>query len=219
MKISARLGRSAAALAVAGAALAASACGSTGSAAAVSYAPAAYGVSVGHNFDCYYIESPAEVADLISAGLCPHGSVATPMPVTWEETYWSYYSSPAYYNVYMPANYRRTYTSVYVIHFKTTYSKQITADASHGTYKSSTGKTVTGNSAAKLTFGSGTSKTTTVRGGGAGRAAGSCSLPMNVLADKGSTTTSRGGGSGRSGTSSGTKTTTKTGSSTTHGGC
>jgi hypothetical protein len=132
----------------------ATACGSTtsGLAATTTYAPAAYG----QGNECYYISTPAEVTALIAAGLCPRGSVATPMPLSWEETYWAYYSSPAYYDTYVPSASRTVYT-----HDKTTFGKTyrtaITSLASHATYKSSSGTTVHGYKTSTVHFGSGTS--------------------------------------------------------------
>lgn len=209
------------------AALGASGCGSlgaSGSTAAVTYAPAAYGVQARSQFDCYYIETTSEVTDLINAGLCPAGSIPTPMPLSWQETYWDYYQSPSYYDTYMPVSYRSTYTKVYVVKFSTKYKSQITTDASKGTYKSSTGKKVTGTSASKLKFttsGTGsTGSSRSVHGGGSARGASSCSLAMTVIVDKGGSSTSHGGGSARSGTSTGSKTGSKTSSgSGAHGSC
>lgn len=193
-------------------------CGASGSDSAY-YTPAAYYQTIGGVNECYYASTPLEVADLINAGLCPRNSVATIMPLSWEEEYWAYYSSPAYYNTYMPVSYRSHYTSVTIVSFSRTYSKQITTAETHAVYKSSTGKTTTGTS--KLKFGSSSGTGTTskaVHGGGSGTTT-SCSLAFTVLTDKGSSTTTHGGGSGsrtttRTGTTS--KTTTKSGSK---GGC
>jgi hypothetical protein len=127
--------------------------------AAVSYAPAAYG----QNGQCFYDQDPSEATALLAAGLCPAGWVATPMPLYWHEEYYSYYSSPSYFNVYVPAA-RRT---VYVTHettFHTTYSSQITSASSKATYKGSNGKVVTGTTA-KMKFSSGSGSTGKVGGG------------------------------------------------------
>ena len=201
-------------------ALALAGCGST-SGAAATYTPAAYYQTVNGTPDCYFVSTPAEVTDLVNAGLCPQNSVATIMPISWEEEYWSYYSSPSYYNTYMPPSYRTHYTQVTVITFSKTYSKQITTASSKAVYKSSTGGTVKG-STSKLKFGtaptsgtsgkSGTSKT--VHGGGSGTV-GSCSLPMVVIQDKSSSSSSHGGGSG---SKTATTSTSKT-SSGSKGGC
>ena len=198
-------------------------CGSTSSGQAATYTPAAYYQTVGGVSDCYYAAAPAEVTNLIAAGLCPANSVATVMPLSWEEEYFSYYSSPSYYNTYMPVSYRANYTHVTIVSFSKTYSKQISTASSKAVYKSSTGGTVKG-STSKLKFGtttsgsgSGTSKSktgTTVHGGGSGTVS-SCSVSMVELADKsGASSSSHGGGSGsKSGTGS-----SKTGSGS-KGGC
>jgi len=173
------------------------------------YTPAAYYQTIGGVAECYYVQTPLEVTDLIQAGLCPAHSVAVRMPLSWEEEYWAYYSSPAYYDTYMPTSYRSRYTSVTVISFSKTYSKQISSAETKATYKSSSGGTVKGTTS-KLKFGSG-SGSSTVHGGGSGRGAAACSFGMTTLQDKsGTSSSSHGGGSGRSGTSSGSKTTTKT---------
>lgn len=203
-------------LAVAIGALAVAGCGSTSGSGSALYTPAAYYQSVNGVNDCYYAASPAEVSDLINAGLCPVNSVATIMPVSWEQEYFAYYSSPAYYDTYMPVSYRSRYTSVTVVKFSKTYSKQINTAESHAVYKSSTGAKVTGTSKLKFgtgSTGSGTSKT--VHGGGSGSGAGACSLSMTAVRDKGGSSTSHGGGSG---SKSGTTTKSKTGSGS-KGGC
>lgn len=200
----------------------AAACGSS-TTNATTYVPAAYGQQVGSTFDCYFVDDIGEVTDLIRAGLCPAGSVATVMPLSWEEEYWSYYSSTAYVNTYMPSQYRSHYTSVTVVSFSSHYGSQITAASSHATYKSNTGKTVAGTS--KLKFGTGSSGSSSggsaVHGGGSVRCAKSEN--MTTIQEKSGTSGSsgsHGGGSARSGGSSssksGTKTTTGSGSL---GGC
>lgn len=208
------LGAIASAVALAG-------CGSLGASQAATYTPAAYYQTVGGVNDCYYAASRTEVANLIAAGLCPANSVATAMPLSWDEEYFSYYSSPSYYNTYMPASYRTRYTQVTVVSFSKTYSRQIGAASSKAVYKSSTGGTVKG-STSKLKFGTsttgGSSKSksgTTVHGGGSGTVS-SCSLPMTIMQDKsGTSSSSHGGGSGsKSGTTSKSKT-----SSGSKGGC
>lgn len=175
------------------------ACGSSGSG-DVTYAPAAYGQQVGSVYDCYYADDPGEVTALIAAGLCPHGSIATAMPLYWEEEYWAYYSSPAYYGTYMPARYRSHYTSVTIVHFSSTYKTQIAAASSKAVYKSSSGQRVTGTS--KVKFGTGTSQS--VHGGGT---RGGCAESLTVVqlrSGSSGSSVSHGGGT-RSGTSSGSK--------------
>lgn len=128
------------ALALAGALGAAASC-STG---AGYYAPAAYYQTVDGVYECYYVSQMSEAYALENAGLCPTYAIPAPMPISWEEMYWDYYSSPAYYNTYIPASYRRTYVNVTCVHFHQTYSSQITKLSKTAVYKSSSGGTVRG---------------------------------------------------------------------------
>ena len=82
-------------------------------AAPVSYAPAAYGVQAGSVYDCYWVYGSAEVDALIAHGYCPPGSVPTRMPDAYLNTYFNYYDSPAYYDVYVPSPVRTVYVSTY----------------------------------------------------------------------------------------------------------
>lgn len=130
-----------------------------------SYTPAAYYQTVGNVYECYYTTTTQEAYSLIAAGLCPAGSMPTRMPLSWEEEYWDYYSSPVYYNTYLPASYRSTYTHVTIVHFSSTYRTQIKTAASRAVYKSSSGGTVAGSKVNTKQFGSG-SRTTKSYGGG-----------------------------------------------------
>lgn len=130
-----------------------------------SYTPAAYWQTVGNVHECYYVDDTQEVYNLIAAGLCPAGSIPTLAPLTWQEEYWSYYSSPAYYNTYMPVAYRSHYTSVTVISFSRTYKTQISAASSKAVYKSSAGGTVSGSKVNAKQFGSGSRSSTSYGGG------------------------------------------------------
>jgi hypothetical protein len=145
------------------------------------YTPAAYYQTISGVNDCYYVDDSAEVTALISAGLCPVHSVAVLAPLSWQEEYFSYYSSPAYYDTYMPVSYRSHYTSVTIISFRKTYSKQISVASSKAVYKSSAGGTVSGSKVNTKQFGGGTRSATTYGGG------------------------SRNGGTSKSGTYSGSK--------------
>src|SRR6202000_3297473 len=62
------------------------------------YTPAAYYQTGGGVYECYSISQMAEPYALENAGLCPTYAIPTPMPLSWEEMYWDYYSSAAYYN-------------------------------------------------------------------------------------------------------------------------
>jgi hypothetical protein len=119
----------------------------------LTYAPAAYGA----NGDCYYVNSAAEAIALEAAGLCPRSWAPTLMPVAWEDEYYSYYDSPAYYDTYVPSRARTVY-----VRTETTFGKTnrtaITARSKLATYKSSAGKTVKGTQVtSKTQFGSGKS--------------------------------------------------------------
>jgi len=126
-----------------------------------------------------------------------------------------YYDSSAYL-VYVPSGSRTRYTS-YEVTFAHRYSTQISTLSRKAVYKGSNGTKVTG--ASKLKFGTGTSGSAAVHGGGNARG---CSLGMTVLSDKsgGSTTTTHGGGNARTGTTAKTtvKPTTKTGNGS-NGSC
>ena len=117
----------------------------------VSYSMVAYG----ENGHCYYIDDPTEATALLAAGLCQPGWVAYKAPLTWEEEYWAYYSSPAYVTVYVPVRSRTVYTT-HITTFHTTYSTQITAASKNATYKNSTGATVKPTGTLKFSSGGGT---------------------------------------------------------------
>lgn len=146
----------AAGLVLAAAAGCGSAFDSDGSAPAY-YTPSAYYQTVNNVYECYYINSIDEAYALENAGLCPRYAIPTLMPISWEEMYWDYYSSPAYYNTYVPASFRRTYVNVTCVHFHQTYSSQITSLSKKAVYKSSKGGTFVGVSKAS-SFTSGTTK-------------------------------------------------------------
>jgi uncharacterized membrane protein YgcG len=144
------------------------ACGSSDDSAAATYTPAAYWQSVNNVRECYYVQDAQEAYNLMAAGLCPVGSIPTPMALSWEEAYWDYYSSPAYYNTYVPVSYRTRYRSVTVVHFSTTYRTQIKTASAKAVYKSSAGGTVTGSKVNTKQFGSGSRSTTSYGGGSRG---------------------------------------------------
>lgn len=148
------------------------ACGSGWSddSADATYTPAAYWQSVDNVRSCFYFgtdltDGLAQVALLQAAGLCPDGSMPVAAPLYWAEEYYPYYSSPAYYNAYVPSSYRSTYTHVTVVHFSTTYKTQIKAASAKAVYRSSAGGTVKGAQVSTARFGGG-SRTGTSYGGG-----------------------------------------------------
>lgn len=119
----------------------------------LTYAPAAYGVP-GH---CYYVDDPAEVRALQDAGLCPRSWAPTLMPAAWEEEYYAYYDSPAYYDTYVPARARTAYVQR-AGSFGHTYKTAITTRSKTATYRTSSGTTVKGSQVTgKVKFGSGKS--------------------------------------------------------------
>ncbi len=157
----------------------------------LTYAPAAYGVS-GH---CYYVDDPAEVVALQAAGLCPRTWVPTLMPVAWEETYYSYYDSPAYYDTYVPARSRTVY-----VQRATTFGSRnrvaITTRSKTATYRSSSGGTVKGTQlTGKVKFGSGKSF------GTSGQKYGGGSLRSGSTSKSGSSGSVSKSGTSRSGSS------------------
>lgn len=127
------------------------------SSAPVVYTPAAYYQTVNNVYECYYINTMDEAYALENAGLCPRYAVPTLMPLSWEEMYFSYYSSPAYYSTYVPLAYRHTYVNVTCVHFHQTYSSQITKLSKTAVYHSSGGGIVRGVTTAS-SFSSGTTK-------------------------------------------------------------
>jgi hypothetical protein len=133
-----------------GAVLLTAACGQPG---AVSYYPMSFGVP-GH---CYYVSTPAEVIALRGAGLCPASWLPTPMPLSWEEEYYSYYDSSAYYDTYVPAASRTVFVTR-MMSFGGGHRSQISTLSRSATYRSSSGSTVKGTQiAGKSRFGSGCS--------------------------------------------------------------
>jgi len=132
----------------------------------VAYAPAAYGMQVGGVFQCYYVDSPAEVQTLIARGLCPPGSVPTKMPESWLNEYFAYYDSPAYYNTYVPVAYRSHYVGTYHTYY-TQHASVIAAAAKSATWMGSDGKTVSGSKVdtAKMKFSTGSGSNSTMGGG------------------------------------------------------
>lgn len=202
-----RLITSVLAVAAVAVAMVTAACGSMGNGQAVTYAPAAYG----QNGQCYYINSPAEAQALEQAGLCPAGWVATPMPLSWEQEYYAYYDSPAYYNSYVPVRYRTVYVHTESA-FGTRYRTSITTLSSKATYRSSAGSTVHGYKSGTVRFGSGTSF------GSTGQQYGGGNLRNHSTPAAGSTKYSKQSGTNLRQTGTGTRTGTGTGtrSSTSH---
>lgn len=163
----------------------------------VTYAPAAYGEVSGGIGRCYFVESPLEATTLIASHRCQPGWIATRMPDYWHQRYYRYYSSPAYYTVYVPASAR----TVYVQHqrtYETTYRTQIGQQARYASYKGSNGKTLTGTKAGKVKFGSGTSF------GGAGQKNGGGNLRGGAPAPNRSSVKSTSGSTTKRSTSTGT---------------
>jgi hypothetical protein len=173
--------RIAAVLGLAVAATALSACGPDDNT-PVSYAPAAYYQVVNNVNECYYVQDPAEATALMNAGLCP-SSIPTLATQVWLETYWNYYSSPAYYNTYMPPSARHTYTSVTIVRYNHTpsFTSGVRRYSASAVYRGSNGSTVRGyssiskssfTSTAPKTYGGGSRNGTTY--GGGSRSCASC---------------------------------------------
>jgi hypothetical protein len=120
----------------------------------VYYAPYAYG----ENGHCYYVYDAGEVVELQKAGLCHATWVAYPMPVYWHAMYYSYYSSPVYYNHYITARQRTYYKTVVITKFDREHRTEIRQYGSRGRWKGSDGKAYDGG---KVTTTTKTTKTTT----------------------------------------------------------
>lgn len=172
----------------------------------VSYAPAAYGQQVGSVYECYYVYGNAEVDALIAHGYCPAGSVATRMPDTYLDTYFSYYDSPAYYDVFVPSPVRTVYVSTYHTYY-VQHTAVINASSKSATWKGSNGKTVSGAkvNTAKMKFSTGSGSTGKIGGGSlrAGTSGGG---------------SAGGSGSGSGGSKSSSTVKSKTGSGSVGGG-
>lgn len=167
----------------------------------VSYAPAAYGQQVGSTYQCFYVYGNAEVNSLIAHGYCPAGSVATRMPDAYLNTYFSYYDSPAYYDVFIPSPVRTVYISTYHTYYMQ-HTAVINTASKSATWKGSNGKTVSGTkvNTAKMKFSTGSGSTGKVGGG---------SLRSGST---GGSTGGSSGGSGSGGSKTGTTVKSKTGS-------
>jgi hypothetical protein len=158
------------------------------------YTPTAYGENYGGRWHCYYVHDAYEATQLIHAGHCHYGDVPTLMPLWWHERYYNYYSGGGYVNHFVLASYRPTYVNVQVNQFGRTYHNAIQSQSRLATWKSRSGKTVTGSrvkprfSTKGRTFGGGSSRSRTSTGSGRSRTG------------QGSRSGSRyGGGSSRSG--------------------
>lgn len=124
------------------------ACGGDGE--KIAYRPVAYG----ENNQCYYVNDPAEAQLLMDQGLCERSWVPTVMPMTWHHMYYPYYSSPAYYRVYVPVATR----TVYVEREKSWGSsnkKAIEGEAKKATYQGSNGKVVSASKIGATKYGAG----------------------------------------------------------------
>jgi hypothetical protein len=181
----------------------------------VAYAPTAYGMQVGGVFQCYYVDSPAEVQTLIARGLCPPGSVPTHMPESWLNEYFAYYDSPAYYNTYVPVAYRTRYVGTYHTYY-TQHASVIDAASKSATWMGSNGKTVSGSKVdtAKMKFSTGSGSNSTMGGGSlrGGSSGGSVSGASGGTSG-GSSGGSSGGDDSSGGTSGGSSHSKKSGSS------
>jgi len=147
------------------------------------YTPAAYWQSVDNIRECFYVDDTQEAYSLMDAGLCPAGSMPTQMPADREAEYWSYYSSPAYYNTYVPVSYRTRYTRVTVASFSRAHSTQITSLSSKAVYTSSKGGTAAGSKVNAAQFGGGSRSSQSYGGGsrnGGAAAKNSNSVPRSA---------------------------------------
>jgi hypothetical protein len=116
----------------------------------VAYRPVAFGA----DSQCYYADDPLEVQMLVNAGLCePHWSPAA-MPLAWHQRYWNYYSSPAYYQLYVPEPIRTVYVDR-ERSFGSLNRQAIATESKKATYRGSNGKTVSADKIGAAKYGGG----------------------------------------------------------------
>jgi hypothetical protein len=103
----------------------------------------------------------------IQRGWCHAGWQPTYIPQNMYMTYYPYYSSPVFYNAYIPVAYRTSYVS-YERGFGTTYRSQIATLDRTAVYRGSNGKTTTYNQiksggGSRSSFGTGGTRCSAVR--------------------------------------------------------
>jgi hypothetical protein len=183
----------------------------------VAYRPAAFG----ENGHCYYAQDPLEAQTLINQGLCDRSWTPRLMPSLWHERYYTYYSSPAYYAVYVPVQSRSTYQASEST-FGSANKAAINSEAPKATYKGSNGQTVTADKIGAARYGAGArfGPTGTKFGGGSARTGGSTSGGSTGTKSGTSGGATKSGGSTGSGSKSGGSSGggTKSGGSGTSGG-
>jgi hypothetical protein len=121
------------------------ACGNNHEIKDVGLVPAAYG----ENNHCYYVSDPYEVQNLKLTGLCPTHWTPMKMPSYWLYAHAAFYTSPAYYDVYVPAAERTTYTQTYGESWKKNNWTNIQKNFSKGSWKGMDGKTYSGDEVQK----------------------------------------------------------------------
>lgn len=161
----------------------------------IDYTPAAYGEVIGGVGHCYYTDNIGEAYLLRSTGACPASWIPWPMPVYWHDRYWSYYSSSAWIDRYVPITQRATYRTTYITNYYNVNKSGIATYSKSAIWKGSNGKTVTGTSS-KVTFGGGSGRTYSGSGGTTVKRDSSSSYRSSTTS-RSSSGTSFGGGSGR----------------------
>jgi hypothetical protein len=116
----------------------------------VAYRPVAFG----ENGHCYYAQDPAETVALQRSGLCEPGWQPMLMPSYWHYRYWNYYSSAAYYQVYVPPASRTSYAGT-ERSWGSSNRSAIDAAAPGATYKGSNGQTVSAEKIGVAKYGGG----------------------------------------------------------------
>ena len=111
----------------------------------VAYAPSVYG----ENGACYYVNDPQEVVALQQAGYCQPTWRPMVMPPTWLYMYAAFYTSPAYYGVYVPVGSRVTYQNTYNTTWTTQHRTEIDRSSSNAKWKGTDGKDYPGDKVAK----------------------------------------------------------------------
>jgi hypothetical protein len=146
------------------------ACDSTGD---DTYRPSSYGPTIAGQASCAWIVDPSECSDsgvpsgnwYQMPGSQPSGYNADNLSTMifalwwWRLAYDPWYASSAYYGYYVPSRYRSTYVSQHVTYVENHYRTQINNYSKHTTYRSSSGKTVSGSKVPAKRFGTKSTRT------------------------------------------------------------
>lgn len=121
------------------------------------YVPDAFG----ENNHCYWVLDPREAVTLLASGACLHGWVAWQMPPAWHYMYFQYYSSPTYYNHYIPQDRRTYYSKTVIVQYEKAHGSDIAKYRGKAKYKKVVVKTSTKTKTKTTTRSQGKTRTTT----------------------------------------------------------